>query len=57
MFKKVSWKRFFISTGIIATVLGAANDEFTPKELFNFYAGTIIVAGPVVLASAKGETK
>jgi hypothetical protein len=57
MFKKVSWKRFFIATGIVAAVLGASQDEFTPPELLTYYAGTIMIAAPVTLASTKKDAE
>ena len=55
MFNKINWKGFFISTGIIAAVIGAANDEFTPPQLLTYYFGTVVVAAPATLASIKKE--
>ena len=55
MFKKVNWKRYFIASGIVAAVLAASQDEFTPPELLTYYAGTIMITAPVSLASTKKE--
>jgi len=53
MFNRVNWKRYFIATGIVAAVLAASQDEFSPPELLTYYVGSMMITAPVTLASTK----